>query len=132
MESAQDLVEMAAQIHDHERQGRDISAPWYHFEHADSDTVERLKTCTSESLELLNTLSRRLDEQLHADGGTNRMLQHAWHIVQELIQSRTASQEMLENILTDGAGYQEFYRALSLKEKAAEQQARQLKETLAH
>lgn len=131
MESQQELVHLASRIYDCETQGHALSDGWYEFKQVDVQDALRLKQCSSESLQLLTRLSQQLDGQLHTHSGGNPTFQHAYNIVQELIQSRTASQEMLENILKhDDVGPQEYFRALSLKEKAAMDQAKKLRDTL--
>jgi hypothetical protein len=132
MENMQELLQLASRIYDYECQGKQLSDSWYDFDKANTQDVKRLKHCSKESLDLLHTLSEHLEEQLQMSGATHQPLHHAYNIVQELIQSRTASQEMLENILKDDITYQEYFRALSIKEKAAVNQAKKLQETLSN
>jgi hypothetical protein len=131
LETHHALTDLASRIYDCEQQGHQLSAGWYDFAHAETRDVEQLKQYSSQSLELLQTLSQQLSQQLQSQASPSS-LEHAYNIVQELISSRTATQEMLENILKHDTGFQEYFRALALKEKAAVGQAEQLNQALAN
>lgn len=129
METHHALADLASRIYDCELQGQHLSAGWYDFSHAQTQDVEQLQQFSKQSLDLLQTLSELLSQQLQAEAAPSSV-EHAYNIVQELISSRTATQEMLENILKHDTDFQEYFRALALKEKAAVTQAQQLKQTL--
>lgn len=126
------LFERAREIETLETQGMKISEGWYQFEPGEKSDIQELAKISTKSLnaltELSEDLSRRI-ENLKPGEPSRESLQYAYNLAQELIQSRQAIQEMLENVLA-GRDFKEYFRALSIKEKAASKQAATLKETL--
>lgn len=126
------LSELAQQVQGLEDEGARLTARWYREAPTDNEDIGQLNRVTQSSIHCLNELSRKLDDRLQAATDESRQaIQYAYNLVAELLQSRIASQEMLQTIrANDKEQYREYFRALSLKEKAALSQANKLVDTI--
>lgn len=132
MNVEKNLFDLARQVETLETAAVEVSKQWYEFAAGKKTDFEELDRLSSESLDVLTQLSNSLAETIHNLGARDSQrdsLQYAYNLVQELIQSRQANVEMLDSILS-GKDFKEYLRALSIKEKAALQQATTLRHTL--
>ncbi|MCL6515667.1 hypothetical protein [Alicyclobacillus sp.] len=131
MNTVDPLLTMAEQVMAIEREGAALTRPWYTFEPPKSGDPERLHALLQQSKETLDRMAPLLDERVRGAGDRDRpALQHAYNLVAELRQSREATEALLQADREGTRGYQEDFRALAIKEQAAEQQARQLFDVL--
>lgn len=127
-----DLIMLAEKVHDLEASGFQISSAWYELEPADRRELERLTGIVTESLNYLQKLAAELNRRLREvrlQMAERDQLQYAYNLTQELIQSRSAVLEILHTV--DDDAKLEYLRALAIKERAAETQAKTLAQTLA-
>ncbi len=126
------IQSLASDIADLEQQGASLSAGWLEFERGDTEDIEKLHTLSDRSLQRLSELSSQLEEKLRQLqlGEERRRLEQAYNITQELLQSRTANQSLLTKMLTSDQEFYEYFRALAIKEQAAQKQSKQLEELL--
>lgn len=115
-----------------EQQGNALSTEWYTNGYPQNNDVETLLNLHRKSLDALRKLSKELDNSLRAKTLHHRdKAQYAYQLVQELIQSRQADVELMQNMTTNsGSNPPEFARALAVKEEAASKQSKQLLDTL--
>ncbi|WP_029420534.1 hypothetical protein [Alicyclobacillus macrosporangiidus] len=131
MESADALLQLARDVWALEQEGANLSQTWYDFEAPEAGALKRLYTLNGLALEKLQSLAESLDTRVRsADDRDRPHVQYAYNLVQELIQSRRAVHELIAAQLDGRRGFDEDFRALGLKERAAEQQARKLCDTL--
>lgn len=128
----EDWQSLANQVVKLEETGMHISSEWYEFGPVSQSDVEKLLQIQEESHQTLQQLSNALDRALKEDAPGSRVdAQYAYELTQELIQSRVANREMLQNLVTQpGKKHPEFARALALKERAAALQANKLQERI--
>lgn len=126
------LENLAEAIYTLESTGADLTKNWRKGIADDNSTFAKLKKMSAESIHALEQLSTKLHERLQNSVEHSRdNVEYAYQLVQELIQSRRATQELLTNMLQHpNEQYAEYIRALSIKEKAAEQQAQTLISTV--
>lgn len=130
MENIQNLANGIAEI---ELQGAALSARWLQFERGGAEDIEKLHTLSERSHRHLCELSTKLEQQLQRmDPGDNRRhLEQAYNITKELLQSREANRSLLSEMKSsDTEGSYEYFRALAIKEQAAEKQSKQLVDLL--
>ncbi|SFU74619.1 hypothetical protein [Alicyclobacillus macrosporangiidus] len=131
VETADALLRLAQDVWALEQEGANLSQTWYGFETPEAGALKRLHTVNGQALTKLERLAQGLDSRVRsADDGDRPHLQHAYHLVQELIQSRRAVHELVGAQLDGRRAFDEDLRALGLKERAAAQQARKLCDTL--
>jgi hypothetical protein len=133
MDSDQSIKQLANDIHEIEQQGQLLSKNWFEFQSPNEGDVLKLQKLTDDSLTFLQRLESQLLKAIphyQPENPQFQDMQHALNLTHELIQSRSASRELLQQIGGEGHAYQEYFRALSIKEKAAENQSHKLKETL--
>ncbi|MCL6598540.1 MAG: hypothetical protein K6T81_07325 [Alicyclobacillus macrosporangiidus] len=131
VESADALLQLARDVWALEHEGANLSQTWYDFEAPEAGALKRLNTLNGQALEKLERLAESLDTRVRgADDRDRPRLQHAYNLVQELIQSRRAVHELITAQLDGRRAFDEDFRALGLKERAAEQLARKLCDTL--
>ncbi|MCL6444578.1 MAG: hypothetical protein K6T83_14190 [Alicyclobacillus sp.] len=128
-EKVQELQRAAELLAQLEADGARISAPWYEFSTPDTEAMRQLEMRLASSAEHLASLSADLDRILKTlqDDGERTRFQEAYHLTQELLQSREASRTLLQTVLSNpNQAHAEYVRAVALKEKAAAEQAAQL------
>jgi len=132
MEDTDNLSDLARTVHDLEYQGVTLTADWYHEAPMHLNEIGKLADVTTSSIHYLRQLSNNLNKRLAQATEDNRQpIQYAYNLVAELIQSREASREMLNTMSDDEKQqFREYFRALSLKEKAALSQADKLVKTV--
>lgn len=134
MQPMDELMQMANQINSLEKQTTEITHDWYQFAPADEEQFQRISELTGQTQQVLEQLSTKLDARLRRQDespGNRQRLQYAYNVVQELLQSRQATAELTASILDEpDTAYQEYLRALALKEKAAASQVSKLVDTL--
>ncbi|MDQ0190587.1 hypothetical protein JI721_00560 [Alicyclobacillus cycloheptanicus] len=134
MPISDDLLAIAQEIQSFEAEGAALSDDWYRFERGTTEDLEQLKRLADQSFARLTTLADRLQARLRQQhpGPERERLQHAYELTQELLQSRAANRELLEDMLAPGDAQQyfEFFRALAIKEQAAKAQAEELTQLL--
>ncbi|WDL97378.1 hypothetical protein [Alicyclobacillus sp. ALC3] len=123
---------LVTDIVDLEQQGASLSAGWLQFERGDSEDIEKLHTLSDRSHQRLSELSARLEDILGRlqPSEERRRMEQAYNITQELLQSRTANQSLLTKMLSSDQEFYEYFRALAIKEQAAQKQSKQLEELL--
>ncbi|MCF8564727.1 hypothetical protein LLE49_08300 [Alicyclobacillus tolerans] len=129
----QQVLELSQRVHQLEQQGMEISSGWYNFAPAERTELEQLTAISEQSLKTLEQLSEHLSAILKTQGASDdrrQSLQYAYNLVQELMQSRQANMEMLHTVLAQNKPYNEYLRALAVKEKAAASQTHKLQQTL--
>jgi len=126
------LTDLAQTVHDIEHQGAELTRAWYLGSTGSDTDLKHLQNATTESIKALQELSDNLNERLLSTPENDRQtVQYAYNLVQELLQSRQANDELLNSLLEQqNSHFSEYYRALSVKEKAAEQQAEKLLKTV--
>jgi len=125
-------TDTAVSICDLEKDTIRLTAPWYHLpthsNHSQED-VKKVHHLTQETLRQLDILSEQLKDWLQQSSNTisRETCEYAYNLSQELIQSRRACAELLENMQeSDSPSHQEYLRAISLKGKAALEQAEKM------
>ncbi|QQE80782.1 hypothetical protein [Alicyclobacillus sp. SO9] len=134
MEALDEIVHLAAQVQQLEKQAAEVTSSWYDFSPAEQNQTEQVSEITHSTAALLEQLSQQLNTVLQNQmeaGAIRDKLQYAYNTVQELLQSRVATEDMTSDITEQpGTGYQEYLRAVALKEAAALTQADHLLDTL--
>ncbi len=121
--------DLSSQVAGWEREGMTLSDAWFHFGEFRTEEAERLLELQNASLSSLTRLSSDLDAWIKEHPRDQRLedAQYAYQLIQELIQSRSANTELLQNMLSDASErHPEFGRALAIKERAAWEQANTL------
>lgn len=128
-----DWMQMAEDISQIEDKGMTLSESWYLTGSPTESELKTLATLHHDSLDLLDRLSSQLDDSLkQTEKSENRQaMQHAYNLIEELIQSRQADLALLTTMQGD-ENHPEFGRALAIKERAAVSQANTLKDALRH
>lgn len=129
MEPIDSLTSLAQHVYSLESEAEQLSSGWYEFEPTHPADVKRLSAITESCRKELSELSVRLGDLLEqpATAFTREKLNYAYNLVQELMQAREASADLLNIVQSsDTSGYREYFRALALKEKAARRQAEKL------
>lgn len=126
------IQSLATDIAELEQQGAALSVGWLEFERGDKKDIEKLHTLSDQSHRQLSLLSSRLEHKLREmqPSDERRRLEQAYNITQELLQSRAANQSLLNKMMSSDEEFYEYFRALAIKEQAAQKQSRQLEELL--
>lgn len=133
MQDLTSIARLSGQISTLEQHNASLSATWYEAKPTDMRDVQTLTENCRQSLEHLQRVSEQLDANLRsADSGSIRdQLQYAYNLTKELMQSRQANLELLHLMLGDSqAGTDEYFRAISIKERAAQEQCQKLESAL--
>jgi hypothetical protein len=134
VKATDELLHLANQIEALEEQTAQITSSWYQFAPGNETHLQQVAHLTAATRGKLEQLSTRLDAELRTpqvSPSKRQQLQYAYNTVQELLQSRQAAVDMASSIITQpGTAYQEYLRALALKEKAAAAQVNKLVDTL--
>lgn len=133
MQPSENIQSIAEEIQSLEAKGAKLTAAWAQFERGSTDDVRQVRELTAASLDRLTALSANLEEQLRQldDGAERDRIEHAFHIVQELRQSRAANQSLLDQMLAGNSNrFFEYFRALAIKEQAAQTQSAELQNLL--
>lgn len=108
-----------------------LSDPWFHFGEFRIEEAKRLLELQNASLATLTRLAKSVDLWIREHPRDSRLedAEYAYHLIQEMIQSRSANTELLQNMLSDPSErHPEFGRALAIKERAASEQANTLQQ----
>ena len=126
--SSQDIQQLTDNIQQAVHENYRLSHSWYNMSETSPTDVQMLHEALTKSVPQLQTLSTLVEPHL-----ANRIdkdwpiWQHAYHIIQELLTSRTADLELIE---ASNRPFKEWTRALSLKEQAAVEQVAKLQELM--
>lgn len=134
MQALDEIIHLAAQLQQLERQAAEVTDSWYDFAPAEQNEPGEVAQITQSAANILEQLSHQLNTVLQTTQQSNPVqprLQYAYNTVQELLQSRIATEDMTSDMVeSPGVAYQEYLRAVALKEQAALSQVEKLLNTL--